>query len=250
MSDLNSIRGMLKTSDPTTPAINAPVEDRASFIMRVYQHVFGAIVAFGLIEVLLFNTGVAEVMYDFFLSPLVGRGRWMLLIGAYMVGMWFVSNAASDHHPPARQYAALLGSSAVYALMFAPFLYLVYTVQDAGASIVAAALITAIGAGLLTVIAFVTKRDLSFLRRYVMWGMALALLLIVGSWLFGWNLGMWFSVAMIGLMGAAILYQTQDIVKRYPTTAYVAAAVTLFGSLMTMFWYVLRLVMEMFVGGE
>lgn len=245
MSDLNAIRGMLKTGDPNTPAVNAPVEDRASFIMQVYQHVFGAIVAFGLIETLLFNTGVAKVMYEFFYAS---QGRWMLLIGAYMVGMWFVSNAASDHHPPARQYAALLGSSAVYALMFAPFLYSIYTVQDAGASIAAAAAITAVGAALLTVIAFVTKRDLSFLRRYVMWGMALALLLIVGSWLFGWNLGVWFSVAMIGLMGAAILYQTQDIVKRYPTTAYVAAAVTLFGSLMTMFWYVLRLVMQLFAG--
>lgn len=245
MSDLNAIRGMLKSSDPNTPAVNAPVEDRASFIMRVYQHVFGAIVAFGLIETLLFNTGVAEVMYDFFYAS---RGRWMILMGAYMVGMWFVSNAASDHHPPARQYAALLGSSAVYALMFAPFLYSVYSVQEAGASIAAAAAITAVGAALLTGIAFVTKRDLSFLRRYVMWGMALALLLIVGSWLFGWNLGVWFSVAMIGLMGAAILYQTQDIVKRYPTTAYVAAAVTLFGSLMTMFWYVLRLVMQLFTG--
>lgn len=245
MSDMNDIRGMLKTGPQDGPAMSAPVEDRAAFIMRVYQHVLGAIVAFGLIEVLLFNTGVAKVMYDFFLAS---SGRWMLLIGAYMVGMWFVSNAASDHHPPARQYAALLGSSAVYALMFAPFLYSVYTVQDAGSTIAAAAVVTAIGAGLLTAIAFVTRKDLSFLRRYVMWGMAAALLLIVGSWLFGWNLGVWFSVGMIVLMGAAILYQTQDIVKRYPTTAYVAAAVTLFGSLMTMFWYVLRLMMQLFSG--
>ena len=45
----------------------------------------------------------------------------------------------------------------------------------------------------------------------------------------------------IGLAGASILYQTQTIMKQYPTWAYVGAAVQLFGSLMLLFWYVLRL---------
>ena len=46
------------------------------------------------------------------------------------------------------------------------------------------------------------------------------------------------------LSGAAILFQTQSIIRTYPGDAYVAAAVTLFGSLMTMFYYVLRLLMS------
>jgi FtsH-binding integral membrane protein len=50
---------------------------------------------------------------------------------------------------------------------------------------------------------------------------------------------------MIVLSGAAILYQTQTIIRQFPGTAYVAAAVQLFGSLMTMFWYVLRLLMQL-----
>ena len=54
---------------------------------------------------------------------------------------------------------------------------------------------------------------------------------------------MWFSIAMIGLAGASILFQTQNVVRRYPVNAYVAAAIALFSSLMTMFWYVLRLLM-------
>ena len=60
--------------------------------------------------------------------------------------------------------------------------------------------------------------------------------------LFGFSLGIWFSVAMIALAGASILYQTQTIIRKYPAQAHVAAALGLFASVMTPFWYVLRLV--------
>jgi len=49
---------------------------------------------------------------------------------------------------------------------------------------------------------------------------------------------------MIALMGASILYNTQNILRRYPEEAYVAAAVSLFGSVMTMFYYILRIFMD------
>ena len=62
--------------------------------------------------------------------------------------------------------------------------------------------------------------------------------------LFGDNLGVWFSVAMIGLAGGSILYQTQTIIRRYPEGAYVGAAVQLFASVMLLFWYVLRLLSQ------
>ena len=70
------------------------------------------------------------------------------------------------------------------------------------------------------------------------------MVLIVGALLFGANIGTWFSVAMIALMGASILYNTQKILHSYPEQAYVGAAVTLFASLMTMFWYILRIFMD------
>ena len=69
----------------------------------------------------------------------------------------------------------------------------------------------------------------------------MALVLILAAVLFGLELGVWFSLAMIGLAGASILYQTQTILRRYPEEAYVGAAVQLFASVMLLFWYVLRL---------
>jgi FtsH-binding integral membrane protein len=64
---------------------------------------------------------------------------------------------------------------------------------------------------------------------------------IAGALLFGCDLGVSFSVGMIGLAGGSILYQTQTIMRRHPAEAYVGASVQLFVSVMLLFWYVLRL---------
>lgn len=226
----------------STPAISLSDDDRGEFVMRVYQHVAAAVAAFVAFEALLFMTGTAERMYDFFFAS---GGRWLLMLGLVMGGQWFVSNAATDLGNPARQYGALLATAFLQSLIFAPFLYLVYEVQNAGSTVVAAATVTGIGFAVLTVIGMVTRKDLSFIRPLIMWGFGIAMMLIVGALIFGFNLGVWFSVAMIGLSGAAILYQTQKIIRTYPANAYVPAAISLFGSLMTMFWYVLRLFMQL-----
>ena len=112
---------------------------------------------------------------------------------------------------------------------------------DPDTSVPGGNMITGIGFVGLSAVAWVTRRDLSFIRPLIMWGGVAALVLIVGAVLFGFNLGTWFSVAMIGLAGAAILYTTQQALRTYPEQAYVAAAVQLFASIMTMFWYVLRI---------
>jgi hypothetical protein len=46
---------------------------------------------------------------------------------------------------------------------------------------------------------------------------------------------------MIGFAGAAILYDTSNILHHYPQDRYVAAAMQLFASIAMMFLYVLRL---------
>jgi FtsH-binding integral membrane protein len=52
---------------------------------------------------------------------------------------------------------------------------------------------------------------------------------------------MWFDIAMIGLAGTSILYDTSKIMYRYGKNRYVAAALDLFSSVALMFWYCLRL---------
>jgi uncharacterized protein len=76
-----------------------------------------------------------------------------------------------------------------------------------------------------------------------MWGGILALVAMIGGAVVGFQLGTWFSVAMIGFAGVAVLYDTSNIIHNYPEDRYVAAAMQLFASIALMFWYVLRLVM-------
>lgn len=220
------------------PVISLPDTDRATFITKVYQHLALAVGAFIAIETALFAGGIAKAMSDFFNRS--GGMSWMLLLGAFMFATSFAQKASGDIMNPQRQYIGLFVMAAAQALIFAPFLYNVFSRKGAG-DVVNAAVVTIIGFAGLSAVGYFTRSDLSFIRPLIMWGGIAAMLLIGASLLFGMNLGVWFSVGMVALSGAAILYKTQQIVKSYPADAYVAAAVQLFASLMTMFWYILRI---------
>jgi uncharacterized protein len=212
---------------------------RGEFITRVYQHLLVAVAAFIAFEALLINLGIAEAMWDF----VAGNGAgWLLVLGLFMIANWMATTAAHDVLEPSRQYAGLFGLAAAEAFIFAPFLHYFFdVVPDGTSTVAAAAIITVVGFAGLTAVAFVTRRDLSFLRPILLWGGVCAIVLILAALLFGLELGIWFSVAIIALAGASILYQTQTILRRYPSEAYVGAAVQLFASVMLLFWYVLRL---------
>ena len=125
------------------------------------------------------------------------------------------------------------------ALIFVPMLYIAN--HYAPGAIQSAATVTLIGFAGLTAVAFLSRKDFSFLGGLLKWGGILALVAIVGGVLFGFNLGTWFSVAMVGLAGGAILYDTSNILRHFPEDRYVGAALELFASVALMFWYVLRI---------
>ncbi len=225
---------------PVQPVAHLEAEARGEFVIRVYQHLLLAVTAFVGFEAILFTTGVAEALFDFLFET--GGASWLLILGGFMVVSWMATSAAHNLSNTGVQYAGLFGLAAGEALIFAPFLYLVFNDADnGGTTVAAAAAITAIGFAGLTVIAFTTRKDLSFLRPMLMWGGFGALGLIIAAVIFGLTLGIWFSVAMIVFAGGAILYQTQQIMAEYPSEAYVGAAVQLFAAVMLLFWYVLRL---------
>ena len=204
-----------------TPVINLPEIDRATFVGRVYTHVAGAVAAFIAFEAVLFGTGIADRMRDFFFGS--GGGTWLLLMGGVMVVQWFAANAAADLGNPSRQYVGLFASAFGQALIFAPFLSYVFQQSDGGATVAQAAIISLVGFAMLTAIGIFTRKDLSFLRPIVMWGFGLALLAIVGGAIFGFALGTFFSVAMIGLSGACLLYTSPSprdaTLSRMPSSA-------------------------------
>lgn len=219
---------------PARPVAAMSGDARSDFIWRTYGHVAGAILLFAAIETYLFNTGLAQGIASFLLG-----GSWLLVLGAFMLVGWGASHAAHRVESKPLQYLALGGFVLAQSIIFVPLLYL--AASRAPQVIESAAGVTLLGTAGLTAVAFITKKDFSFLRGILFWGGILALVAIVSSILFGFNLGTWFSVAMIGFAGAAVLYDTSNILHHYPEDRHVAAALELFGSIALMFWYVLQL---------
>ena len=89
--------------------------------------------------------------------------------------------------------------------------------------------------------AFITRKDFSFLRGILTWGFVIALVLIVSGVVFNFELGTWFSVGMIGFAGAAVLYDTSNVLHHYEEDRYVGASLQLFASIALMFYYILML---------
>jgi FtsH-binding integral membrane protein len=207
---------------------------RSQFVTRTYVHLMGAITAFTMIEIYLFKNGLAAKIAQSMLGV-----SWLLVLGGFVVVSWAASRIAHTVESLPAQYAALGVYVLAEALIFVPILYIAEA--TAPGMIKSAAALTLFGFAGLTAIAIISRRDFSFLRGILMWGGVIALVLIVGGALFGFQLGTFFSVAMIALAGASILYDTSNILHHFPEDRYVAASLQLFASVALMFWYVLRL---------
>ena len=218
----------------STPVVSQNVDVRAAFISRTYGHLFAAIVAFALLEAYLFSSGLAQTIARAMLGT-----SWLLVLGGFILVSWLASRLANSAQSTMAQYAGLAAFIVAEAIVFVPLLYLAQSV--APGVIQSAALVTLMGFTGLTAIVFYTRKDFSFLGNVLKWGGILALLLIVAGVIFGFQLGTFFSVAMIGLAGAAILYDTSNVLREFPADRHVAAALQLFASVAMMFWYVLRL---------
>lgn len=211
-----------------------PVEARAKFIVRTYNHLFGAILLFAAIEVGLFMSGLAYPIA----RAMLGKS-WLLVLGGFVLVSWLASHVAHRALSRPAQYLALGGMVAAQAIVFVPLLVIADRV--APGAIQSASLVTMLGFAGLTAIAFVTRKDFSFLRGVLFWGGIVALVAIVAGVAFGFQLGTFFSVLMVGFAGAAILYDTSNVIHHFPEDRYVAAALELFASVAMMLWYVLRI---------
>ncbi|MDY7537717.1 Bax inhibitor-1 family protein [Undibacterium sp. RTI2.1] len=211
---------------------------RERFISKTFNHLGGAILAFTAIEVILFKTGIAEVLAKAMLGL-----PWLVIMGAFMLVGWLASRAAHTVESVPLQYAALGAYVLAEAIIFVPMLVIANTIAPGAIS--DAGLITILATVCLVGVAYVSRKDFSFLGSLLKWGGIMALILIVCGAIFGFQLGLFFSVAMVGLAGAAILYDASNVINHYPEDRYVGAALQLFASVAMMFWYVLRILMRL-----
>jgi len=216
-------------------------DERAVFIKNTYTHLAGAVGAFIVLEFILFQIGIAEVLLRLVAAS---RFSWLAFLGAFALLGWFSRELAAKADSINTQYAGLGIYVVAEALIFAPLLYMAAVFSDPTVIPTAGILTLLMFAGL-TAIAFTTRKDFTFLGGILKIAGFVALGLILCSIIFGFTLGLLFSVVMVAIASAAILYDTSKVMHHYATHQYVAASLELFASVALLFWYILRIVMAL-----
>jgi len=216
-------------------------EERVAFYKKTYAHVAGGVLTFILFEYLLLKS---ETVVNFALSMTEGY-LWLIMLGGFMLITNYAESMALRTKDKNKQYIAYGVYILAEAFIFVPMIYIAAFYMDTGSEILKQASIVtlALFAGLSSVV-FVTKKDFSFLKTGLTIASFIAIGLIIAGSIFGFNMGLWFSVGMCLLAGGSILYQTSNLVNKYGEEDYIPAALGLFASLMLLFWYILRIFMS------
>ena len=236
------------------------VSDRVAFLRKTYAHLGVALIAFAALTggMMQFAT---QTSLKFSSWALQGRLNWILILGLFMVVGYVAERLARSETSRGLQYVGLGIGVAAYAVLLQPMLWVLIVrfgnpetigfteggmlAGQAASILMQAVVITlAIFTGL-TLTVFLTKKDFSFMRGALAIASFAALGVILASWIFGFSLGALFSGAMILLMAGYILYQTSLVMSYFPPSGYVAASLMLFSTIATLFWYVLRILMEL-----
>lgn len=212
--------------------------EKADFYKRTYLHVAMAVLAFMVIESFLLKFIPGEWISMMF----GGKFIWLFIIGLFWLGS-FIANKFAFSLSRSAQYFGLGLYVILEAIIFLPMLYIA-AYYSGSEVIMQAAVITLSMFGGLTALVFMSGINFSFLRTGIIIGGFIALGLIVAGAIFGFNLGLWFSLGMVVLASASILYQTSQIKDSYTTDQYVGASLQIFASIMLLFWYILRILMR------
>lgn len=223
---------------------STPVDDqslnRQEFIRSTYLHLAVAIVAFAALSALCFFSGIGFAILKLLSGLPFG---WLAMLGGFMLVSWIATRFADTAESRNQQLTGLglyvLADTVLFAPMFA-----LASVAAPGA-ISSAVLVTTLLVAGLTWTAMTAKTDFSFLGGFLKIGGLIALGAIVLSVFMGFSLGIWFSAAMILFAAGAILYDTSNIIRHYPTDRPAGAALHLFASVTLLLWYVLRFLMQL-----
>ena len=207
------------------------VEDRVAFLRSVYLWLMGGFVVAGL-------GAIASPFIAAGLLPLTGRFfPWALFLAQFGALLW--ASAVSRRKPLNKvAYGVFTFTSGVIIGIVS-----LVTIQTAGLGTVVAAFgMTAADFLLLTVIAFVSKKDFSFLRSFVAIG--------IGIMFFGSLIGAIFHLETLGLMAAGvaviacsakILYDTSNMLRSEDLSDPAGFALSLFVSLYNILLSLMRL---------
>ena len=210
-------------------AARAGVEERMGFVRKVYALFFAATLF-----------AIAGVGIGFMFPPIM---MWIIEhpFLSILVLLGGVMGAQAVRLMPGVNLLALFVFTTFTGIFISPLIAL-YT-QLNPASIWQAGLLTVGIFGGLTAYVFVSKKDFSFLRGMVWTGLIVVVLagllniFIVGSSALAFGI----SCAALLLFSGFVLYDTSNIIRRYPVNEYVAGALDLYLDAFNIFLALLRI---------
>ena len=225
-------------------AIESDRSERAAFIRRTYAHLAGAILAFVLLELAIFQVVVPALDLQTVMDRYVRSFGMQLIVLLAFIGVGYLARYwAMNGGSPAMQYAGLGLFIVAEALIFVPILYIAAAFGGPTIFAQAGILTLSLFAGL-SVTVFLTRKDFSFLgpilaiASFIMLGVVLC-----GFFFGGFTLGLGFSVIGVVLAAGFILYDTSNVMLHFRTDQHVAAALDLFASVAYLFFHILRILL-------
>jgi FtsH-binding integral membrane protein len=221
---------------------------RVEFLKKTYLHLAGAIFAFVGVCYGIMNSSIGEAYAQWFFGG--GNANMLILLLAFMGAGWVANKFAFSQTSKGMQYLGLGIYVVAEAFITLPLLWVAQWVamqkgMPVNELIGQAAIITLVLFGGLTATVLVTKKDFTFMGKFLSLAMWVAIGAVFAGLLFGFSLGLWFSVAMLALAGGYVLYYTSAVMKNFPPTYYVGAALALFSAIALMFFYVLRILIAL-----
>ncbi len=239
------------------------VSDRVAFLRKTYAHLGGALVLWAVLTGGIMKFA-PKLSWAFSKWALQGRWTWLMVIGLFTLVGYIAERLARSQSSRNLQYLGLGLEVGAWSILLQPMLWILMlkfgnpesmiTSTDGITPMLSAQATSILGQAIvitlaifigLTLVVFLTKKDFSFMRGALAICTFAAFGVIIASLIFGFHLGAIFSGLMILLMAGYILFQTSMVMKEFPPTAHVAAALLLFSTLATLFWYVLRILMEL-----
>jgi modulator of FtsH protease len=148
--------------------------------------------------------------------------------------------AQAVRHVPGVNLLALFGFTTLTGIVISPLVAIVS--QNNPASLLQAGVLTIGIFGGLTAYAFISKKDFSFLRGMVVTGLIVVILAgVLNIFLASSAFSFAISTAALILFSGFVLYDTSNIIRRYPTNEYVAGALALYLDFWNIFLALLRI---------
>ena len=209
-------------------AAQASVEERMGFVRKVYALFFAAtLFAIGGV---LAGVSIKPLTRFAFEHPII---MFLAMIGGVM-------GAQAVRHVPGLNLAALFAFTTFTGIVISPIIAVISQINPG--SILAAGVLTVGIFGGLTAYVFISKKDFSFLRGMVTVGLIVVILAgVVNIFLGSGALGFAVAAATLLLFSGFVLYDTSNIIRRYPTNEYVAGALSLYLDAFNIFLALLRI---------